>query len=258
MKQVLLMLSLLTLFACAAKKLAVKHADTFISNAVEKRLPLYSEQKLKLGKDIDQFLMQKKSTAEELLPVFDQIHLEKPEQFDELYEKMISAYRGIALDFSRILAKYIADLNKEQQEKFFKKLATENKEMSQKKPSERTSDMRRKIEKLTGSLSEKQEKLISEQEAYFTKKAELRLQRRLRLHEKIKAILNGKTSNDSKRDELVESFQSFQEESIDSSRENIPLIKKFISTLTIKQKETFRGKLAELKEIIGYYLETDY
>lgn len=258
MKQVILMLSFLLLTACAAKKLAVKHADTFLVHAVEKRLPLHSEQKSQLNKDVDKFLMEKKPVAEELLPVIDMIDIDKPAQFDEIYEKLVSSYRKTANDFSQLLAKHIADLSPDQQKKFFKKLSSENKDIKEKKPAERVSDLKRKLEKIMGSVSDKQEALISQQESYLVAKAQMRLERREKLHEKMKDILKEDSTSETKREKLLEAFTQYQKSTIDAAKENLPLIKKFAATMSDKQKEKLRESVSELKQIIGYYLETDY
>lgn len=258
MKQVFLMLSLLILASCAAQKLAVKHADTLIANSIEKRLPLYSDQKQKLAKDVDQFLMSRKPAAAELLPLIDQIDLSKPDLFDEVYEKLLESYRDLAADFSRLLADHISELNADQQKKFFKRLNAENADMGKKTPEDRVSDVDQKFERLIGPLTKEQETFLNEQKSIFVQKGELRLERRIKLHKKMQEILAQEASSETKREGIHQAFMEFQDKSMASSRDYLPLLKKIIPTMTNKQKETFRHKMSNLKEIIRYYLETDY
>lgn len=253
-----LCLSLFLLYSCAAKKLAVKHADTYITYSVEKKIPLNKQQENKLAKDVDQFLIKKKIAAQEMLPLIDKIDPEKPILFAEIYDTFLTSYREIAEDFSNLLAKYIVDLDERQQKVFFQRLSKDLKTKKEKNSDQRFSDMKRKIERLIGSLSSDQEKFLKENARYFERKGALQNERKEKLHVRLESILNQDSSPNTKKELVVEAFMNYQDEGILSSKENINLVKEFTPTLTLKQKEFFREKVRDLKEIIGYYLETQY
>jgi hypothetical protein len=259
MRIFILIMSLFFLYSCAAKKFAVRHADTYITHSIEKKLPLNKQQEKLLAKDVDHFLMQKKIVAQEMMPLIDKIDPEKPTLFDEIYDSFLGSYRSIAKDFSGILAKYIVDLNPSQQKVFFRRLSEDLDSKKEKDSQERLSDMTRKIEKLVGPLSKDQEKFLNDHSSYFQKKGMLQIKRKEQLHQRLNSILTQDSPlTDTKKDLVVEAFMSYQDESILSSKENISLVKEFIPTLSLKQKEIFRERVKDLKEIIGYYLEAQY
>jgi len=225
---------------------------------VEKKIPLNNQQEKELAKDVDQFLMKKKIAAQEILPLIDKMDPSEPTLFDEIYASLLKSYRGIAEDFSTILAKYIVDLNNRQQKIFFERLKEDLETKKKKNSEERLSDIKRKVERLIGSLSDSQEKMLRSHSNYFQKKGNLYLDLKEKLHTRLESILTQDSAPKTKRELVVEAFMNYQDESILSSKENVALVKEFSPTLTLKQKEYFRGKVKELKEIIGYYLDTQY
>lgn len=258
MKVLFLILSLFFLVSCGAKKLVANHADTFITNSIEKKLPLTDRQEERLAKDVDQFLMKKKATAQEILPLIDKIDPAKPTLFDEIYDSLLGNYRKIAADFSELLAKYIVELDENQQKIFFRRLSEDLDTKKEKDSEGRLSDIKRKVERLVGSLSPTQEKLLTNHEAYFQRKGTLLLKRKEALHQRLQTILTQDSAPATKKEMIVEAFMNYQDESMVSSKENLSIVKEFTPTLSLKQKEYFREKVRDLKEIIGYYLDAQY
>lgn len=251
-------LSFFLFYSCAAKKLAVKHADTYITHAVEKKIPLTDAQEKQLAKDVDHFLMAKKSAAQEIIPLVDKMNPDEPTLFNEIYDSILKSYRGIAEDFSKLLAGYIVDLDEKQQKTFFRRLAEDLETKKEKDKEERSSDLKRKVERLFGALTPIQEKLLKDQSDYFQKKAVLHLERKAQLHGRLETILSQDSAKSTKREMVVEAFMNYQDAGILSSKENLDIVKRFSPTLSLKQKEYFRERIRDLKEIIGYYLETQY
>lgn len=251
-------MSLFLLQACAAKKLAVEHADTFIESSVQKRLPLYSGQKKELSKEVDDFLEKNKETGRKLLPLVDQIDLNDPSKLDGLYNEFVSYYQMIATGFSRILAKHLAELDGTQQKKMFETLSSENKKLEKKTPAQRAEAMESKAEQLIGTLTTGQEKFFSDNASYFHEKAMAKLERRKILQARLKEILGQDISSSSKQEQIQGAFNKYQQDSIESSKTNLSLIKTFMLTLNPRQKEAFRARTQDLKEMIGYYLEAAY
>lgn len=256
--RIIMILTLVLFQACAAKKLAVNHADTFIEAAVEKRLPLYSHQKKELAQEVDKFLDKNKEVGRKVIPLIDKINLEDPSNLDEIYDEFLAQYKKVATNFSKIIAKHLSELDENQQKKLFENLNVENEEQSKKEALERSKGVEHKVEKLIGSLSEGQSKFFNDKAAYFQGKAQAKIERKKKLQAKMKEILAQDVSADSKEEQIVEAFKTYQDETIESSRSNIPLVKQFVPTLTPKQKEQFRERMRDAKEMIGYYLEAAY
>jgi hypothetical protein len=255
----IIMLLVLVLFqACAAKKLVVEHADTFIETAVERRLPLYSAQKKALSLEVDKFLEKNKEIGRKIIPLIDQINLDDTSNLDEIYNEFLVQYKKVATNFSKIVAKHMSELDENQQKKLFENLNVENAQQLRKDALERSKAVENKVEKLIGSLSEGQSKFFNDQAAYFQDKAKAKIKRKEKLQSKLKEILAQDISSNTKEDQILEAFQTYQDETIESSRSNIPLVKQFVPTLTPKQKERFRDRMKDAKEMIGYYLEAAY
>ena len=258
MRIFILISCLLFLYSCAAKKFAVQHADTYITHSVEKKIPLNNKQQEQLAKDVDQFLMKKKVVAQEMLPLIDKMDPSDPTLFEEIYDSFLKSYRSVAKDFSTLLAKYIVELDQRQQKTFFKRLKEDLETKKKKDSEERLSDVKRKIERLVGSLSDSQEKILESNASNFQKKGAVHLERKEKLHGRLESILTQDIGTSTKKELMVEAFMKYQDEGILSSKENLELVKKFAPTLSLKQKEYFRGRIRDLKEIIGYYLDTQY
>ncbi len=156
------------------------------------------------------------------------------------------------------LAKHIASLDASQQKKFFEKLADENESMLQKKNSAKVEQMEDKVEKLIGSLNKQQEKFFDDHQSYIGQKSKARLDRREKLHGQLKTILKQEPDVAIKQSKIEEVFATYQSESIEASYSNLPLIKEFLPSMSAQQKEYFRARVQDLKEMINYYIEAEY
>lgn len=257
MRALLLILLTIFLVSCAAKQTAVEFADTMIESQIERRLPLYSKQKQALKVDVDKFLMGKKKIAQDMLPILDKINLDDHSNVDQSFQKLENFYKQISIDFGKLMAKYMAPLDKKQQKDFFDVLAAENKEIESKNSTDRKHDLEAKVEKLIGTVTDGQKKFLADYHVYFDERNTGRLENRKRLHNEFRTILEQDLSVESKELMIQDAFKSYQERAFAGNR-SLEIIKKFTPTMTLKQKETFREKTRELKEIIGYFIQTDY
>lgn len=248
---------IIILSACAAKKVAVEYADTMIESQVERRLPLYENQKKALAVDIDKFLMSKKKLAQEMLPLIDQIALDDPKKIEPHYRKLEGFYQDISYDFSKLMAKYMARLDQKQQKEFFETMTAENKNIERKDAKDRREQIEDRLEKVFGSVTAGQKLLLTDYQFYFDERTKVRLQKREKLHQSFKEILSQEASPTAKEELILGAFENYQVQSMADSK-NLEIIQKFIPTLTMKQKESFREKTRELKEILNYFIETAY
>lgn len=250
-------LLLILCYSCAAKKLVVNNADTLLEHQITKRLPLYSKQKKALAEDVTQFLKAQKPRAREVLPVIDKININNPDEIDDHYLVLAKNYDQIALDFSRILSKHMAKLDSKQQKDFFKTLAQENRELKKKDPEERTEKIQERFENFFGSINEKQKQKLTDLHDHFEARNKERILRRIELHAEFERIFENDLSPESRQDLFVKSYAEYQKKSIDHKK-NIELIKAILPTVSEKQKEFFKSRTREVKEILKYFLEASY
>lgn len=256
MKFLPLLLTATLSFGCAAKKMAAQNADIILESQMEKRLPLYSEQKKALSKDVDKFLNDQKAFAEETLPLITSIELDVS-KVDQQYDKLNALYRKLALNFSGLMSKYMAPLDEKQQKQFTETLTGENEKLAQVGGTERMERVYDRFETLFGSVAEDQKKLLKARKDHFIERDELRLKRREKLHAQFKEIYNKDLSPEDRQKYFLGAFNDYQDSYPDSPK-NKEIIKEIIPTLSKSQKETFKEKINDLKQILTYYLDTDY
>jgi hypothetical protein len=253
----ILLMTVALLGGCAAKKLIIRNADTLLANQVEKRLPLHSHQQRQLRSDLKRFLNEKKAVARDVMTLIDDINPDAPAKVEDQYQKLSDHYKQVALDFSRLLSRYIAQLDQRQQRQFFSTLETENRDLEKKKSSARRKQLEERLIKVFGKLTEEQRKLIDSEQEHFDRQFRVRLERRRELQSKIRGILQGAETEAARSDAIYQAFVDFHEESIAKSR-NLQLLQKFLPTLDASQKSSLQGRLQEVKEMLSYYLETSY
>lgn len=252
-----LLFLLILCYSCAAKKLVVNNADTLLEHQITKRLPLYSKQKQVLSKDVTQFLKDQKPRAREVLPVIDKINISSPDEIDDHYQVLAKNYDQIALDFARLLSKHMATLDSKQQKDFFDTLAQENRELKKKDPEERIEKTQDRFENFFGTINEKQKQKLTDLNDHFEERNKERIKRRIKLHADFQRIYKNDLSSESRQDLFVKSYAEYQKKSVDHKK-NIELIKAILPTVSKKQKEFFKGRTREVKEILKYFLEATY
>ncbi len=257
MKFTLLMLIALFFCGCAAKKLAVENADTLISYQVNKRLPLYSAQEEELSKDIDKFLNETKPKAQEILPVIDELNLSDPTKLDAEYLKIETFYKTLSKDFSDLMAKYLAKLDKKQQKEIFETLDDENREILKREKEDRIDDIESRFETFLGTINSAQKQLVREYADYFHTRSKMRLDKRVELHQSLKSIYSQDVSEDSRNTQMKEAMAKYQSETM-AKNKNLEILKKIIPTLSSKQREHFRQEAQEVKDVLRYFISVDY
>ncbi len=252
-----LCLVLTVISSCGPKQVAVKYADTYIETQVEKRLPLYDSQEEVLSKDIDKFLNEHKEKARQIIPILGKVDLEKPSSLDEQYPKFAETYLDIASDFSKILARHMAAFDKKQQKDFLKKLREENNDLFTKGRKERMTKVESRVRSLLGTVTDDQKKILKDNRKIFDEQVVNRSERRSKLHNSFKEIMEQEISKETKEKMIHEAFISYQKEALADTR-SLGIAKVFLPTLKPIQKENVRLKLGELEEILNYFVETVY
>jgi len=250
---------LLTIFGygCAAKKMAVDNADYLITHQIQKRIPLYSDQKTQLGKDIDVFLNQVKPDVEGVLPVIDEINLEEKDKIAPQYAKLETFFQKMSKRFSDLISVYMAKLDIKQQKEFFKNLDDENREILKLEKEKNIDQVENRMKILLGSVNSEQKQLIRENSEYFEKRAKERLDRRIELHQSFRSIYAQDISEKSRVQLFQEAFGDYQTKSYENNK-NLELIQKLIPTISQKQREYFRKEAQEVKDLIKYFITIEY
>lgn len=243
-------------YGCTAKKLVVQNADTLLQIQIKKHLPLYSTQNKRLEKDIHLFLNQQKSYVKEAVPIFANLDLNS-KKINEQYDALNEIYFRLALNFSKLMGSYMAMLDKKQQSEFKENLKEENQTLQNQSSDERQEKIHDRFKSLFGKITHEQVEILNAQKDYFEQRHKVRLNRRKKLHAKFWEIYKMDVSESSKAHEFYEAFEEYQV-NYPENEKNKEILKKTASSLSDEQKEVFKRKMNELKEILSYYLETVY
>jgi hypothetical protein len=252
MKKWIIFLTTFTLSGCGAQKLIVMNADYLLVHQIEKRLPLDSNQKKDLSKDIDKLLNEQKPNAKKLILFVDDLTPEI-EDVNKNYNYMEATYKKVAIDFSSILSKYLAQFNQKQQKEYenlFIKDQNKMRELSQEERIEKACD---RFELFFGSLTESQKSFFKDED--FRMKYFSYLKRRDDLQEKIMTIFKEDLKDREKL--FLQAFHSYIHQYPDSER-NKEFIKKILGSLSSDQKKHFQNKKNDFKEILNDFIQTDY
>ncbi len=244
-------------YGCGMQELALDNADKLLSYQITRRLPLYSDQKKLLNKDIVSFLNQEKTVAQDLLPVIDQIDVTAPEKLGGTYQKLEGFYAIIARDFSGLIATQMARLDQKQQEEMFETLEDENRKFLKKEKEDRMDDIEESFTRAFGSITGPQKQLVRTYKDYFHSRARQRLDRRIKLQQELKIIFKEDRSQESRKEKIENTFAAYQKEVLLDNK-NLEILKKIVPTLLKKQKEHLRGHIANLRELLKYFLTVDY
>lgn len=244
-------------YGCAAKKIAIDNADTLISHQVQKRLPLKSDQKTELEKDIVKFLNNEKSQVKTIIPVIDEITLESSSNTATQYGKLEDFFRLLSKDFSAMISKHMATLDQTQQAEFFKRLEKENKRILEKDKADRLDSIENYLEHFLGKINNDQLKIITSYGDYFVESAKKRVERRKKLQNSFRETYQKESSPENRERLFQEAFVKYQDEGFKSSK-NFEILDKLIPTLTKEQREKFKSKAKEINELLNYFLQSEY
>lgn len=257
MKIALHSLIFLLIFGCAGKKLIVRNADTLIEYQINKRLPLNDSQEKKLAKDIDSFLNTEKKVAEEIIRIVNKIDLESPDNVGACFKDLEVTYRQVARSFTKLMAKYMAQLDEKQRSVLFDNLKEENKKFQDKTKDELREETQDKLENLIGDFNDEQEKILKGLEDYLFERTQKRIIRRVELHAEFKETLNAQLTESEKEERILKSYIDYEQDNFTESKV-YELLLKFRPTLSADQKKTFSGNMDQVKEMLGYYLKATY
>lgn len=257
MKLLPLLFLIFTLCGCTAKKLAINNADTLISYEVQKRLPVNSSQKKELDVDIVKFLNKTKPMAREVLPLIDNINLSDKDDVSYRYERLVAHYEKLSSEFTAIISKYMAKLDKDQQREFFETVDKDNRKFKAKSKETRFNEIESRYELFLGDIVPEQKKILEKYRSYFVERSNKRYEQRIKLREGFMEVYRKNEKAEQKESQFQKLFHEFHEQNMVGNK-NIEILHDFIPTLAPRQKEFFREKSQEIQELVKYFMAVEY
>jgi hypothetical protein len=166
---------------------------------------------------------------------------------------MEATYKKVAIDFSSILSKYLAQLNNKQQNEYKNLFTKDQDKMRSLSEDERIEKAFDRFELFFGSLTESQNSFFKDNE--FRNKYLNYLKRRNDLQDQIKLIFKEEPKDREKL--FLQAFHNYIHQYPDSER-NKEFIKKILGSLSSDQKKHFQNKKNDFKEILNDFIQTDY
>lgn len=256
-KMLLLIMVIFSGFGCAAKKMAIDNAETLITYQIGKDLPLSKPQKNELNKDVISFLNGLKPLSTKLQDVLQKFNPADLETIDSTYQELEKSYLIIAQDFSKILARSMADFNQTQQNEYLEIQKKKASKIKKNKPSERLKKSKERLEHFLGHVTEEQQNLLAGQNAYFEERALSRIERRGKLQEQFKEIFSKDITSTEKEKLIFEAFVNYQKESL-AGNKNLEMLKVLLPTLKEDQIKHLNSKKNEIIDLLKYFNKKEY
>ncbi len=256
-KMLLLIMVIFSGFGCAAKKMAIDNAETLIIYQIGKDLPLSKPQKNELNKDVISFLNGLKPLSTKLQYVLQKFNPADLETIDSTYQELEKSYLIIAQDFSKILARSMADFNQTQQNEYLEIQKKKASKIKKNKPSERLKKSKERLEHFLGQVTEEQQNLLAGQNAYFEERALSRIERRGKLQEQFKEIFSKDITSTEKEKLIFEAFVNYQKESL-AGNKNLEMLKVLLPTLKKDQIKHLNSKKNEIIDLLKYFNKKEY
>jgi len=243
-------------YGCAAKKLIVMNADTLLEHQIEKKIPLTTVEKSQLSKDIDVFLNTHKKTAAELITLSKSLELDK-DQVEANYEKLNNIYRKVALDFSKIISHSLSSLNSKQQNEFFENLKKEDHKTAKVPLDEIIEKTLDRFEWIFGTISEEQKSILMGDKGEVVRRHQAHLKRREAFHQRLHEIFQQNATSIDREKVFNDSFTDLLDQYPDADK-NKQILTLLVKSLGAEQKKHFQEKLQDLRELLSFYIETDF
>ncbi|MGE3611043.1 MAG: hypothetical protein AB7I27_15740 [Bacteriovoracaceae bacterium] len=255
-----LLISFLSFFtgSCNTDRVVVSNADKILEYQILKRVPLYSEQKIALSKDIDVYLNHTRPIANQVIPILDELKENNNyAQIEFQYHRLEHFYKDLAISFSALISKYLARLDKKQQKEFIENLEYENSRQSRKNAKDHLHEAEERFIKFFGPIHEKQKIILISFQDHFNQRALEKLNKKEKITNHIKEIYAEELSVWSTQRAIYEEFKNFQNHQL-STKKNLEIIKRIYPTLSEVQKEYFRMRIQELKGLLNYFIQADF
>lgn len=258
MKNLILTLILLVFVSCSMKETLVSNMDTLIYHKTQSKLDLDSKQKTAIKEDIKKFLNAQKSKTNEAHKLVNDIDLSKIEEIGPTYRGLIELYREVAIAYSAVVSKYIAQFDESQQKAFFKELDKDNKELEENIKEGDLNDYYKRFKFFFGSINESQKKVITAQSDFFRELSRTRLEGKKKLRAEIFSHFAQQVPTHEKQKRIYESFKTYNTNSFTQQEKMIEIIQKLVVEADSKQITFFNEKKGEALEIISLFAKSKY
>ena len=251
------LLTCLLISSCGLKKLVVKNLDTFLNYQISKHIPLNSQEKEKLKKDVSNILNHSKPEGQKLLEIIKTLKIDDKENVAAKYYEIKGVYEVISDEFIHLISRNLSTLNQKKSKEFLEHQDKEIKKLETKVQKKDTTSIYKGIKNIIGDLTDTQEKILKEYESFFLQKYVERVHRRKKTLEDIKSTLEKSLSSREKEENLNNIINLTHKKSM-SDEKFLEIILKLQPTLTEKQKSHFNQRKLDVEEMIEYFISTKY
>ncbi|MBT3983867.1 MAG: hypothetical protein HOE90_21100 [Bacteriovoracaceae bacterium] len=245
----------LFLSSCGIKEVIVANFDLILTKKIGDEFHLNSYQRDSLKKDIQSYLKNQKMLASSLLKQLEKHQIKNAVVSDDfIYLKGI--YTEIAVSFSAILSKYLAQLNPYQLGKFKQNLQQRNQSLKISTLAN-TSPAKKRFGKFFGDLREDQINLIKGGSDIFNKISQQRYDRRLSFQRDLLDLL-GSNEPVHRKQELVHKLFTQYNLKLKFGHEQklaMGITQKIVSGLGSSQIDYFSDKKNDIKDWIAIYIK---
>lgn len=253
MKKLIILLFIILTSSCSYKGVIVSNLPFLITNRVDNRFDLTSDQAKVFKDDIKKLLKDKKNEVKSFNEKFQVFNIESSNRKD-FYLSIRDSYINIANSVIPSLTRLMLSLSNEQRTEYFKE---DKKKLDKRenKLNNRASDFYvSRFERFFGDLTESQKTLIKKRSTSM-KQSSLRVLTKRRLfHKQLKLLFEIGDKN--LKDQISDAFKNYVDKSTRyKDREAFFMaLDEFIPTLSRDQIEYFNENKADVGEWISLYL----
>jgi hypothetical protein len=266
----------LSLFVgCSVASLAIGNLDWILARKIKTALDLYYNQEKELDIDVGNFLERQKKHIPAILEIFNEIDkrldaktiVVTDKDIQQYRARVITIYEAVADDMNKsILSKFIAQLNKNQQDHFAKENTRINLEIQEKMEESKPDDLLKQVEYFVGDFTDKQKQMIKSKVPNAKILQKLRLKRRKRLQNNLYQVLSVTVPD--KRESVRQYMHQYirkldmdeeEKKVFETNRNEINnMLKEIASTVTVEQKKKIKSQIQWLRDTLKSYNKVNF
>ena len=256
MKFLRFLLCLSLLQGCALQGYLASQVDVFMEVRLQSHLDLYYQQKKKLSQDIDLWLNKQKAYLPEAQSLITSVNPAKPQETESAILAFKQLYQRSAYEFNQLFSRYLSRLDEKQRKHFFHKQHEDNHSLKEQIGKMDLEKLVERVEFFSGSVTSIQTPLLKDFLPDWIKRSQLRLERRVTLHKKLKEILSSNVVN---KEELVnQAFITYVDSSFENLSPVVSFLQKFSATLTPEQIAHLTDRKSQLLELMESFNKAQF
>lgn len=248
--------------SCVIEDYIISQMDFYLAKRTRNSIHLpYKYQDL-IRKDIKEFIKSHKGEEKLLIKELNRIDFQNV-NLNPTVDLLNEQYYKIAVDYSKILAKYMTVISKSEQESFFRDENEKNLEIKEQMEDQDFNRYLRRYRFFFGELTQEQVKLVESKIKFMRERSSIRLRRRKGLQSKLQTIFSQELDKSEKEKQIHDVFVKYNDyfKSSDAERMRRQIIKnveKIISIATPDQIERLENKRSLFIRWLTKFSEQDY